>query len=107
MNALVPARTSGSISPFVFSIVNGLIILVGTVTTLAYFNFGNRESPGQANFVQESLATLGQVGKAFIAIALGVVFAGVYAAAVSAFVGRISFLWDFIWNFVERFFPIA
>lgn len=107
MNALVPIRTSGSPATLVFGIVNGLIILVGAVTTLAYFNFGSRDHPGQANFVQESLATLGQAGKAFIAIALGVIFAGVYAAAVSAFVGRISFLWDFIWNFIDRFFPIA
>lgn len=107
MNALAPVRNPGSVTSLAFSIINGVIILVGAVTTLAYFNFGSRERPGQSNFLQESLATLGQAGKAFIAIALGVVFAGVYAAAVSAFVGRISFLWDFIWNVIERFFPTA
>ena len=63
--------------------------------------------PGQASPVQEFLDSTGQAGKAFIAIALGVIFAGVYAAAISAFVGRVSFLWDFIWKIIERYFPIA
>lgn len=107
MNALTSVRTPGSGSAFAFGLVNGLIILVGTVTTLAYFNFSSTGRPGQPSPVQEFLDSTGQAGKAFIAIALGVIFAGVYAAAIAAFVGRISFLWDFIWNVIERYFPIA
>jgi hypothetical protein len=107
MNALSPTQTAGSGPNLAFGLVNGLIILVGTVTTLAYFHFGSRGSQGQASPLQEFLTSIGQVGKAFIAIALGVVFAGVYAAALSAFVGRVGFLWDFLWDMIERFFPIA
>lgn len=107
MNALSPGPASGSGPSLAFGLVNGLIVLVGTVTTLAYFHFGSRGNPGQASPLQEFLTSIGQVGKAFIAIALGVVFAGVYAAALSAFVGRMSFLWDFLWDMIERFFPIA
>ena len=107
MNALSPTRTAVSSPNLAFGLVNGLIILVGTVTTLAYFHFGSRGSQGQASPLQEFLTSIGQVGKAFIAIALGVVFAGVYAAALSAFVGRVGFLWDFLWDMIERFFPIA
>lgn len=107
MNALTSVRTPGSGSTLAFGLVNGLIILVGTVTTLAYFNFGSTGRPGQASPVQEFLDSTGQAGKAFIAIALGVIFAGVYIAAIAAFVGRVSFLWDFIWKIIERYFPIA
>lgn len=83
-----------------FNLLNGMVVLVGTLTTLAYFHFGNRIKQGILNII-------GQLGRGFIAITLGAIFAGVYATALAAFVGRIAFLWDFIWDMIERFFPIA
>lgn len=69
-------------------IVSGALILLGTITTLAYFQFTvGKASAGRRGNLMSLLALLGQV---FIAIALGAVFAGVLAAALTAFVDRIQ-----------------
>ncbi len=76
------------------ALVEALILLVGTASSLMYFYFGARPSaegqPAQRAAVIESAA---QVGKVFIVITLGAVFAGVYSAAISALVERVYFLW--------------
>jgi hypothetical protein len=72
------------------SLLNGMIILVGTVVSLAYFRFHVR-SP-QPAWSQ----AISWVGQAFIALTLGVVFAGVYTAALTALVERLSALVDFV-----------
>lgn len=74
------------------SLFNGAVMLVGTISTLAYFHFGaSRKTDGsiKRNGLIEALAWL---GKLFVALTLGVLFAGVYAAALSAFVERIQSL---------------
>jgi hypothetical protein len=74
---------------------NGLIILVGVVTSLAYFHFG---ATPQANGTTRRfilIEFLAFIGRVFIGITLGVVFAGVYAAALTAFIERISSLINF------------
>jgi len=76
--------------------LNNSIILVGTLTTLAYFHFGTR---GGGDFTQQRpllLRLVSWVGQAFIAVTFGALFAGVYAAAVSALIERLSFLVNFI-----------
>lgn len=69
----------------------GTIVLIGTVVTLAYFQFTTRgtPTPGKRNPVIAFFATLGQV---FIAITLGAILAGVLAAALTAFVDRVQFI---------------
>lgn len=70
------------------SIVAGSFILLGTVATIAYFQFTVRKSnAGKRGKIMAFLALLGQV---FIAITLGAIFAGVLAAALTAFVDRIQ-----------------
>lgn len=76
----------------IFRIVEGVFFLVGTLTTLAYFHFGAREKrkqePGRTRLVAISAA----VGKIFIAITLGAVFAGVLTAAMTALIERSDFV---------------
>lgn len=71
------------------------VILVGTLTTLIYFQFGAKASP---NGPQRSklVGLLGWIGQVFIAITLGVLFAGVYTAAITALIERLNFLWTFV-----------
>jgi hypothetical protein len=77
---------------FVLAVVDGLIILVGTITTLVYFQFGararNNQRPNRPAWV-DGVALIGQV---FIAISFGTIFAGTYAAALTAFIERWQFL---------------
>jgi hypothetical protein len=42
------------------------------------------------------VTTLGWIGQVFIAITLGVLFAGVFAAAMTALIERLSFIWSFL-----------
>jgi len=84
-----------NISPALM-IVNSGLILVGVVGTLAYFHFGARKKEDgsvQRNFLIEMIAWVGRV---YIAITFGVLFAGVYVAALTALIERISSLRNFI-----------
>lgn len=76
-------------------LVFGVFMLVGTITTLAYFHFGAKPTPGGPR--RSKLVTiLGWVGQVFIAITLGALFAGVFSAAMTALIERISSLSDFL-----------
>lgn len=82
-------------------LINGGIILVGTLTTLAYFHFSTRSRPDQTSQRQPWIEWASRVGSYFIAITFGVLFAGVYSAALAALVERLSFLVDFIRPFIQ------
>lgn len=80
------------------SLMDGIVILIGTVVTLLYFQFGvNPRHAGKRNRFMQAIAYLGQ---AFIAITFGVLFAGVYAAALSALIERTYFLFNFVISFL-------
>jgi len=76
-------------------IANGFVILVGVVTSLAYFHFGARPSQDGSIRRMRLIEFLAWFGRIFIAITLGVIFAGVYSAALTAFIERINFLITF------------
>jgi hypothetical protein len=78
------------------SVLNGLVMIIGTIASLAFFHFGIRTRPEQASAPPAWMASLGQVGQVFIAIALGFVFAGVLSAALVALIERLVYLVDFV-----------
>jgi hypothetical protein len=77
-------------------LLDGSIFLIGTLTTLIYFHFGARLIPNQAPQRHRLIELAGRVGQFFIAVTFGVMFAGVYAAALTALIERVQFLWQFI-----------
>lgn len=102
----------GAIQPFALSqsggglqagsqLLGGLILLIGTVSTLIYFQFSARrkanQQPARAAVVQ--LAAFG--GQIFIAITLGALYAGVLAAALTALIERFDFLRTAIQTFLQ------
>jgi hypothetical protein len=73
----------------------GIFMLVGTVTTLVYFHFGAKATtsgPHRSILVR----ALGWVGQVFIAITFGVLFAGVFMAALTALIERLNFIITFL-----------
>jgi hypothetical protein len=88
---------------FVEAVSNGIIILVGTVLTLAYFHFGARPKADGSMHRLGLIEVLAWGGRIFIGIALGAVFAGVYAAALTALIERISSLINFITSLLGNF----
>jgi len=80
-------------------VFNGAFILAGTVFTLIYFHFG--ASPKADGSIRRLglIEISASVGRIFIGITLGTIFAGVYAAALTALIERISVLINFIGNY--------
>jgi hypothetical protein len=84
------------------TLFEGTVMFFGTVLTLASFHFSaTRSADGtpQRNSILEWIAWLGRI---FIAITLGVLFAGVYMAALTAMIERLSF----VINFIRQLFGI-
>ncbi len=72
------------------------VMLLVTISTLVYFQFSAKRGDDgkyQRNPVTRILAFFGKI---FIAITFGVLFAGVFSAALTAFIERVDFLIDFI-----------
>ena len=89
----------GSANPLQTMFNSGLILL-GVVSTLAYFHFGGRASDDGSIRRLAPIEWIAWVGRIFIAITLGALFAGVYSAALTALVERLFSLWDFIGSFI-------
>ncbi|MBK9925951.1 MAG: hypothetical protein IPP66_11760 [Anaerolineales bacterium] len=86
----------GGLPKAIPGLVEGTVMLLGTVLTLAYFQFtAKRAADGSAkrNAILEFMAWLGRI---FIAITFGVLFAGVYMAALTAMIERLSSMINFI-----------
>lgn len=85
-------------------LLEGAFILVGTISTLAYFQFSVRSKntlPDQEAKARRSptLEALAVIGQGFIGITLGAMFAGVYTAAITALIERVGFIFDFVLRF--------
>ncbi|MEI8131780.1 MAG: hypothetical protein WCG34_05065 [Leptolinea sp.] len=73
-------------------LVDAVFMLLGTITTLLYFQFGGVRRPGKPVERPRLVGMLAGIGKFFIAVTLGALFAGVISAAISALAERINFL---------------
>ena len=94
------AAMDAFIAPSAFELIEGTIMLAGTVLTLIYFQFSaKRAGDGSVkrNVIIEMLAWGGRV---FIAITFGVLFAGVYMAALTAMLERLSAIINFVQPFL-------
>jgi len=96
--------TINSVDPSAYTIttsrwdqaINGLIIVIGTISTLLYFHFGTQDIPGQSDERLPFIEAISKIGKVFLAITFGALYAGVYLSALAALVERLSFIWDFL-----------
>jgi hypothetical protein len=91
--------SASGIGSVVERLSEGTVMLIGTVTTLAYFHFGVKASGQGAGTRNPIMRIMGLIGQFFIAVTFGVLFTGAYAAAVSALIGRMYFIWNFFLSF--------
>jgi hypothetical protein len=75
---------------------DAIIVLAGTLATLIYFHFGEHKKSEQPSQRAQIVKWIGWFGQIFIAITFGALFTGVYYAALTALIERLSFLWTFI-----------
>jgi|Deesub1362A_J573_1020465.scaffolds.fasta_scaffold02155_2 hypothetical protein len=83
-------------------VVNALILVVGTSTTLWYFRFtlSPKAAEGGGGGLGDAASA---VGKLFIAITLGSIYAGVLAGALFALSERIAFLAEIVTRLLATF----
>jgi len=79
--------------------LNGGLVLLGLIVTLASFQFGTRiiHSPS----IRPIWKLVYWIGRFFIAITFGVIFAGVLAASLTALVERFQFILQFLLSFIS------
>lgn len=82
----------GSLGEAAFRLLGGGIMLVGTIVTLASFHFSAARGADGAPRRMRIIEGIAWVGRIFIAITLGALFAGVYMSALSAMIERLSFI---------------
>lgn len=84
---------SGSLVEWVqagpFGLVNGLLVMVGTVCALLAFTFTVREKPGVRGLFGKLVGFAGRVGRLFLLAAFGAMFAGAFSASASVLIGHI------------------
>ena len=81
-------------------LVEGVVMLAGTTFTLASFHFSASRAPDGTPKRNRVLETVAWIGRLFIAITLGVLFAGVYMSALTAMIERLSSIIDFVRGFI-------
>ena len=89
---LFDLRVSSSPAAALF---NGGFILVGVVTTLVYFHFSAMNTADGSVRRFGLIELIAFIGSIFLAFALGVLFAGVYSAALTALIERFHFFGTF------------
>ncbi|HAY85516.1 MAG TPA: hypothetical protein DCY42_11530 [Chloroflexi bacterium] len=90
------AMTFGQYGTVAGYFLRGLVVLVGTVATLAHFHFGAKPAPNQIPSRKPFIEVISKIGQVFVAVAFGVIFAGIYSAALSALIERLVFIIDVI-----------
>ena len=73
-------------------IVNSSLILLGVIGTLVFFHFGARRKVDGSVRRNVVIDILSWIGRVYVAITFGVLFAGVYIAALTALIERIDSL---------------
>lgn len=93
INAFDLSAANGS-AAFV-RLVEATIMFLGTVLTLAAFQYTVGRAPDGSAKPGAFLNGLSKAGRVFVSITLGVLFAGVYMAALTAMIERLSSLIQF------------
>jgi hypothetical protein len=93
------AAVARNIEPYE-AIGSGAITLAGTIFTLIYFHFGAHPKADGSMRRMGLIEIFAWIGRIFIGITLGAIFAGVYAAALTALIERIASLINFVGKFL-------
>lgn len=98
------ALSPTSLTSFRTGLLDGLLIVVGTVCTLMAFTFTASSQRGVARVWARVVQLAAGVGRVFLIFAFGIAFAGALTASLSILIGRIQYLID---AFVDVYFRLA
>jgi hypothetical protein len=86
------AQTRAATQPGNLEALSFLVAVTATLTVLAAFTFTANWRKGALKHAAQLVAGLSVIGRAFLYMTLGAVFAGVYVASVSVLIGQLQFL---------------
>jgi hypothetical protein len=90
VGTIVPLSNETGASLEQYSTFNGLVLVVGTISTLVYFQYlARRGTDGQATRSRPMLLLAG-LGKGFIAVTLGALYAGLVLTSLAILSGLIE-----------------
>ena len=89
-------RSAGGGTSALLQLAEGGVMFLGTVFTLASFHFSAGRAADGAPKRNRIIEGIAWVGRIFIAITFGALFAGVYMSALTAMIERLSFVLNFI-----------
>ena len=95
--------TSTNLGEIAASLVNSIVVLAGVVFSLSYFHFGARPKADGSMHRLGLIEIMAWIGRIFIGITLGAIFAGLFAAALTAFIERVNSLILFAENLMRYF----
>jgi len=96
---LISASTTGVDTLVTF--FNGAVVLLGVIGTLAYFHFGATQKPDGTVRRNPAINIMAWIGRVFIAVTFGVLFAGVYMAALTALIERMDSIRSFFLQLMQ------
>lgn len=90
---LIPAAGT-DVGVWIEGIVSGTLLVLATISTLLYFRFSaKRDVTGETTRTRFN-AAIASIGKVFIALTFGVMYAGALAASIIVLAERFQFLRD-------------
>lgn len=97
------AMSLPSLLSFRAGLLDGLLIVVGTVCTLMASTFAAQKQRGLAGAWGQIVRLAAGIGRVFLIVALAVAFAGAVTASLSIFIGRLQYLIGF---FTDMWFRV-
>jgi hypothetical protein len=83
-------------------LLNRLVIVVGAVTTLLYFQFWLRGETATGGAERAApMRVLADIGKGFLVVTLGAIYGGMILSGIAVFSERVSMLYGFIQGFIH------
>ncbi len=104
-SAAIETLDPGVVSPLtgetgIERVLNIFILLLGTISTLLYFFFSTRKSPTGVGIRSQFMDIVANVGRVFISITFGTMFAGTLMTAIVALAERVDSIVIFFDNLV-------
>jgi hypothetical protein len=87
----------------VLMILQGAVLLVGVIGVMVYFHFGATQKADGSVRRNVLVNVMAWVGRIYIAITFGVLFAGVYMAALTALIERVDSMRSFFIQLMQLF----
>jgi hypothetical protein len=76
----------------IWTIINGIIVLIGVITSLIYFRYQARRNPDGTVTNTRIVALLRNIGLGFIVVTLGAIYATAILTSLTILTGQISVL---------------